>query len=363
LSQILDSLTRRRRAEGREASRRPTAQGDAVLATLGYAPPPRTRGRNAGLLIGAVVVAIVAWIGWGALHDPDAPSHVPPASAGRPVQASSPAGAPVPDVSAARPGLEALADAEGSGAPGPSDVPGAPVPDDAPPAVPAIAMDTRPLTPAPPEFAARRVPAREPDPVPATPEPAAVPPPDLMAQALYHHRAGDFERALVAYRTLIQENELNAAAHNNLGLLYQQKQLLDDAARAFQRAIIIDARYGLAYNNYGVTLLRQGRPDGAAAQFRTALELEPRNVDALVNLALAEKAAGRGAEAKATLLRALGAAPRHAMAHYNLAVLHDDTGEHARALEHYRAFLEHAGTEHADRTADVRARIDALVAR
>jgi Flp pilus assembly protein TadD len=359
LSQILDSLTRRRRAEGREAGRRPTAQGDAVLATLGYAPPPRTRGRNAGLLIGAVIVAIVAWIGWGALHDLDGPSSVPPASAGRPVAASSPAGAPVPDVAAERTGLEAIAAVEGPGAPGP----GGPVPADAPPAVPAIAMDTRPLAPAPPEFASRRVPAREPDPVPATPDPAAVPPPDLMAQALYHHRAGDFERALVAYRTLIQENELNAAAHNNLGLLYQQKQLLDDAARSFQRAIIIDARYGLAYNNYGVTLLRQGRPDGAAAQFRTALELEPRNVDALVNLALAEKAAGRGAEAKAMLLRALGTAPRHAMAHYNLAVLHDDTGEHARALEHYRAFLEHAGAEHADRTADVRARIDALAVR
>jgi Flp pilus assembly protein TadD len=358
LSQIFDSLSRRRRAQGREAGAGPTAQGDAVLATLGYAPRPRGGARLAGLLIAVVTGAIVIWIGWRALHDPDAPPRGPQTSEARQAPAPSPAALP-----GARPGPEPAAHAEAPALPEvPRDMPGGPPADgERPMAVPAIAMDTRPSVQASAEPASRRVPPREIDPVPVTPAPA--PPPDLMAQALYHHRAGDFERALVAYRTLIQQNELNAAAHNNLGLLYQQKHLHEDAARAFQRAIIIDARYGLAYNNYGVTLLRQGRPDGAAAQFRTALELEPRNVDALVNLALAETASGRGAEAKATLLRALGSAPRHAMAHYNLAVLHDDTGEHARALEHYRAFLEHAGAEHADRTADVRTRIDALAAR
>jgi TolA-binding protein len=358
LSRIFDSLSRRRRAQEHGAGGRPTAQGDAVLATLGYTPRRSGGARLAGWLIAAVAGAVLISIGWGALHDRDASAGMPQASEVREPSATSPAATP-----GERTGPEPPAPGDAPAQPEPGRGPGDPPPDrDLPAVAPAIAVDTRPSAPAPAEPASRRVP-RDSDPVPATPEPAPESPPDLMAQALYHHRAGDFERALVAYRTLIQQNELNAAAHNNLGLLYQQKHLLEDAARAFQRAIIIDARYGLAYNNYGVTLLRQGRPEGAAAQFRTALELEPRNVDALVNLALAEKAAGRAPEAKATLLRALGMAPRHAMAHYNLAVLHDDTGEHARALEHYRAFLEHAGAEQADRTADVRARVDALANR
>jgi Tfp pilus assembly protein PilF len=356
LSKIFDSLNRRRRAHGRHDSGRPTAQEDAVLATLGSTPRPGRRGRRTGLVIGAVVAVIVGWIGWGVLHDPKPVSHASPATPNHqpsPVTAASPA---APDR-----GIGAVSEAPPKAAPGLT-LEATASDSETPAAVPAVATDTRPSEPSPIEPARRSVP-RQADPVPAAIGPTAAPRPDLMAQALYHHRAGDFERALVAYRMLIQENELNAAAHNNLGLLYQQKNLLDDAARAFQRAIIIDARYGLAHNNYGVTLLRQGRPAAAAAQFRTVLELEPRNVDALVNLALADQAAGRGEAARATLLRAIGMDPRHAMAHYNLAVLHDDSGEHARALVHYRAFLEHAGAEHADRTADVRARIDALADR
>jgi hypothetical protein len=46
---------------------------------------------------------------------------------------------------------------------------------------------------------------------------------DPMRLALYHHRAGDFERALIQYRAVLQKDELNAAAHNNLGMLYQER--------------------------------------------------------------------------------------------------------------------------------------------
>lgn len=181
--------------------------------------------------------------------------------------------------------------------------------------------------------------------------------------ALYHHRAGDFENALLHYRALLGTNELNAQVHNNLGLLYQEKNLLEESARALQRAIIIDPRYRAAHNNYGVTLLRQGNLDAAAAEFRTVLTLQPRSVDALVNLALVEKSAGQPERAKETLLRALTVQPRSAAAHYNLAVLFDDSNEAARAIEHYRAFLDNAGAEYADRAPVVRARLAALALR
>jgi tetratricopeptide (TPR) repeat protein len=83
-------------------------------------------------------------------------------------------------------------------------------------------------------------------------------------------------------------------------------------------------------------------------------------VDAAVNIALVEKAAGRPERAKEALLRALALDPGNAPAHFNLAALYEQTGDGARALEHYRAFLQHAGSEHATRTDDARARIDAL---
>ena len=82
-----------------------------------------------------------------------------------------------------------------------------------------------------------------------------------------------------------------------------------------------------------------------------------------MNLALVEKASGRLESAKELLIRAVGVSPRNGWAHYNLAVVFDHSGEVARAVEHYRSFLEHAGPEVSARAPDVRARLDALTRR
>jgi len=178
--------------------------------------------------------------------------------------------------------------------------------------------------------------------------------------AIYHQRAGDFENALLKYRAVLQQNELNAQAHNNLGLLYLSKGVHDDAVRELQRAVIIDPRYTTAHINLGVAFMRQNRMDSAAAEFRSVLATEPRNVDALINLALVETATASPERAKDLLLQALVIAPRSAAAHYNLAVLFDQAGEVARAVEHYRAFLSNAGPDTSARAPDVRTRLDAL---
>jgi Tfp pilus assembly protein PilF len=153
---------------------------------------------------------------------------------------------------------------------------------------------------------------------------------------------------------------LNAQAHNNLGLLYQEKNLLEESSRELQRALLIEPRNAGARNNFGVTLLMQGKLDEATAQFGAVLAADPRNLDALVNLAIAQRSAGQLDLAKETLVKALTIAPRHPAAHYNLGQLYDQTNEPARASEHYRTFLETAGAEHAARAAAVRARIAAL---
>lgn len=163
------------------------------------------------------------------------------------------------------------------------------------------------------------------------------------------------------YRALLQRNELNAEAHNNLGLLYQQKgMMLDRAIEEFQRAILIDPAYAKARNNLGVALLRAGKADAAATELQKVLATDPKNVDALVNLALAFKAAGSPGKAQETLLRAIGLESGSAAAHYNLALLYEQDQEYASAIDHYRAFLAHAGAEYAGLTDDVRKRIGSL---
>jgi tetratricopeptide (TPR) repeat protein len=185
-------------------------------------------------------------------------------------------------------------------------------------------------------------------------------PNDHFALAVYNQRIGNFEEALVHYRAVLQRDELNSEAHNNLGLLYRDKGLLADAVKELQRAVAINPRYALAHNNLGVVYLGQKKLDAATAEFREALSLDPKYVEALVNLAVAEKEAGRRDPARAALRRALELDSRNPDAHYNLALLEDEAGNGVQALSHYKSFLQFGAVAHADLMAEVRKRVDAL---
>ena len=109
---------------------------------------------------------------------------------------------------------------------------------------------------------ATRAPAsRRPEPASDPPILAALSPPqapavDHFGLALYYQRVSDFDKALIHYRALLEQNEASAEVHNNLGLLYQDRGQMDDAMAQFQRAIAIDPRYVRAHNNLGVALMR-----------------------------------------------------------------------------------------------------------
>ena len=73
MSQIFDSLRRSRKSDARSTPSR-TAHGDAVLATLGYAPPRRRR-QYLPVVVCAVLgfaIAAIGWITWRAYLDADA---------------------------------------------------------------------------------------------------------------------------------------------------------------------------------------------------------------------------------------------------------------------------------------------------
>lgn len=341
MSQIFDSLRRSRKSDTRSTPSR-TARGDAVLTTLGYAPPvPRRRYRPVVVGVALILVtAATAWMAWRAYLDLDAT----PAASARVLSPGMPKPAPPPARPMTPPALPAAAK------PSPEDA-------DAPAQTAEVSNVGRRVARADSRRAVRD-PGSE---LPSDPGPTVSrPPASDLELALYYHRTGDYPKALQRYQALLQQNELNAQAHNNLGLLYQQRNLLQESARELQRAVVLEPRNAGTRNNYGVTLLMLGQVDHAAAEFQTALWLEPQNLDALINLSLVQRRTGQLDTAKETLLHVLNVAPSNAPAHYNLGQLYDDTNERARAVEHYRLFLDNAGADHADRAALVRARIAAL---
>jgi Tfp pilus assembly protein PilF len=357
VSQIFDSLRRSRQPPARATTAR-TAHGDAVLATLGYAPVRRDK-RYSAAVISAIVIGLVAivWLGWRFyFHAGTRPVAVHQTA---PRTSQSEVRHTIPPASPGEPNVPEVSKGVSESVPKPSQATelAAPVArrsagssshaDSIAPAGSGAKADAGSRTTDPDTIASRQT-------VPASPRD------NDLELALYYHRAGDFPNALQRYRALLERDELNAQAHNNLGLLYQERNLLQESARELQRATLIEPRNAGTHNNYGVTLLRLGRLDEAVAEFQTALSLDRRNLDALVNLGQAERTAGQLDTAKETLLRVLNVAPQHAAAHYNLAQLYDETNEPARAVEHYRLFLDNAGADLADRGAAVRARIAAL---
>jgi Tfp pilus assembly protein PilF len=182
---------------------------------------------------------------------------------------------------------------------------------------------------------------------------------DHFDAALKYQRAGDVDKALAEYQTMLATNDASAEVHDNIGLLYAARGDADEATRQFRRAIEIDPRSVKAHNNLGVALMRAGKLNEAAAQFRLALGDDPPNIEPMVNLALVQKAIGRRDEAKALLQRAVRIDPSNAGTHYNLAVVADEMGDRATAVDHYKAFLESAGSSN-DLAVQVRARLAAL---
>ena len=309
--------------------------GEVLLASLGYKPIRQNHpaGVAALSLLAIAAAGYYAWLAW-----PRAAVSMAPQRASRP-PVSSPASKPT-QAPAPPPVVKPTGELPTSGS----------LPSVAPPPAPVAARVAGPV-PSGPAVHTRPE------------EPKASSETEDFNAAMYHQRAGDFDTALLKYRAVLQKNEFNAQARNNLGLLYLEKGQLEDAVRELKRAVVIDPQYARARTNLGVVLMRQNRLDDATAEFSAALMQDPRDVDALVNLGLVAKAQGNLERAKELLLRALTIAPRNAWAHYNLAVVLDHSGEVARAMEHYRSFLENAGPDVSARAPDVRARLDALTRR
>lgn len=162
----------------------------------------------------------------------------------------------------------------------------------------------------------------------------------------------------------------DAGAHNNLGVLYYNKGLYEEAVDAFMKALELDPKMSVAQRNLeityfntgyydtrlpqlrdrlrsrpddrdarwelGRTLALLGKQDEAAIEFRALLAYAPNDVPALLRLALAEKESGAIESAQQCIERALFLDGESSLLHFTLGELlyHRGLNEEAlRALE------------------------------
>jgi tetratricopeptide (TPR) repeat protein len=187
-------------------------------------------------------------------------------------------------------------------------------------------------------------------------------------------REGDYAAAAVKFEEATRLLPNEPQAWNHLGLAYHGAGRVEDAARAYQRALSLDrnlavARYNLGclylettnlpaaigelttftslqpnaesgWVKLGTAQLQAHQADAAERSFGQALRLEPRSVEAMNGLGLLEMQRRRYPEASRYFNSALRVQPAFAPALLNAAVVaQQNLNDRFAALQRYRQFL------------------------
>jgi regulator of sirC expression with transglutaminase-like and TPR domain len=116
-------------------------------------------------------------------------------------------------------------------------------------------------------------------------------------------------------------DEFLAQVHNNLGVIYSERQDFQEADSEYEAALDLDRRLAATFYNWGNDLLRQGLNRKAIRRFSKSLRLYPPDVWALNNRGLAYLKTGRQDMARRDFEAALRIDPAFDQAKQNLARL------------------------------------------
>lgn len=103
----------------------------------------------------------------------------------------------------------------------------------------------------------------------------------LLARA--HHRLGDVESAVQAYRDALIGDERDVWAMNNLGMLYIEQRKPQDALGPLARAVQLKPTSPIFQNNLGMTLELLGDLTGAKQAYDNALKADSTYAKAKAN--------------------------------------------------------------------------------
>jgi Tfp pilus assembly protein PilF len=145
---------------------------------------------------------------------------------------------------------------------------------------------------------------------------------------------GMLDEAISAYKQALVIRPRYAEVHHNLGLAYQNKGMLDEAISAYKRTLSISPRYAGAYNNLGNTYVQKGMLDEAIAAYKKALAIKPSSSSAYNNLGNTYSKKGSWDKAISEYKKAIAINPDYANAHSNLSIAYYSKGNYRLALFH-----------------------------
>ena len=146
----------------------------------------------------------------------------------------------------------------------------------------------------------------------------------------------DHDRAIADYDEAIRLDPNNALALVNRGWSYERKGAYDRAIADYDEAIEADPKYSLAYNNRGWIRYLQGDPDRAIADYTVAIRLDPKDPTAYINRCDAYNRKGEPDRAIPDCEAVIRLDPKGASGGYNgRADAYLSKGQYDRAIQDY----------------------------
>ncbi|MEK6582508.1 MAG: tetratricopeptide repeat protein, partial [Nitrospirota bacterium] len=139
---------------------------------------------------------------------------------------------------------------------------------------------------------------------------------------------------------VVKKSPNKARGHNNLGIAYDDKDIMDKAIEHYQIALRINQNYAEAYNNLGNAYYKKGLADKAIEHYQIALRIKPEFVEAHNNIANAYDNKGMTDKAIEHYQIALKLKPDYAEIYNNIGIAYDNKGMTDMAIEHYQIALK-----------------------
>jgi len=156
---------------------------------------------------------------------------------------------------------------------------------------------------------------------------------------------GDTDAALLMYSKAIQKSRevgftKYAAVYYNMGNAYQKKDMLEDAVKAYKKAVQIRPEYKEVHNNLGKVYFTLERYNDALNEYETAIKIDLEFSYAYNNLGVLYNKLGRGDDAIAVYKKAISLDNKYGEAYYNLGNVYEGKRQYDLAMETYQIALK-----------------------
>ena len=155
-----------------------------------------------------------------------------------------------------------------------------------------------------------------------------------------YQRNGIWKEETTLWSDGVLKSALKARPHNNLGLAYGKKGMLDKAILECKKAIVIDPNFSEAHSNLGLAYGEKGMLDKAILECKKALALYPNYADARNNLGYAYVKKGMLVEAISEYKKALTINPNFSKVYSNLGIVYYNKGNYQLAITHFDKAIE-----------------------